>query len=337
MPSPLHIGIVGAGSIVRERHLPGLAGLPDVEITAVCNSDPTSSARAAAEHGIPVVHTDWRALVTDPRLDAVVVGTHPCLHADVSIAALDAGKHVFCQARMATDLPAALRMLEATLRNPTRVAMLCPAPNALKYGSAFTRLLTTGTIGRLLHFRLVVLGDQWSDPSSPAHWRQKTELSGQNILSLGIYAETLRRLIGQPTSLVAQARIAHPLRQGYVVGVPDLVNVLGNWPDGLVGALEFSGVSRFGPREELVIYGEQGTLAYDFKTDEVRLARANYEEPEILSFPTEEAAVWRVERDFIEGIRLGRTPEPSFATGVEYMRVVDAVHRSLHTRAWSDL
>jgi predicted dehydrogenase len=335
MSSPVRIGIVGAGAIVSQRHLPGLVRIPGVEIHAVCNRTPGSARQVAQAYGIPKIYEDWHHLVTDPDLDAVLIGTPPLLHADISVAALHAGKHVFCQARMATDLPSAVRMLAAARRHPELVNMLCPPPNAMRHGRHFTRMLADNVIGRLLHFRLVVLGQQWSDPTTEAHWRQRDELSGQNIMSLGIYAEVLRRFLGQPLALCAQARVVHPVRHGYEVRVPDLLNIIGDWPGNIAGSLEFSGVSLFGPKEELVLYGTDGTLAYDFKTDQITCGRKGETSLEPVSVPPENISEWQVEHDFISAIHNRLQPEPSFATGVEYMRVVDAVHRSLRDRAWA--
>src|SRR4051794_34586745 len=99
--STLNIGIIGAGGIVKTRHLPGLSRIPEVQVAAVCNRSRESGEAVAREWGIPEVMTDWRALVRREDLQAVLIGTWPYTHAQMSIAALEAGKHVFCQARMA--------------------------------------------------------------------------------------------------------------------------------------------------------------------------------------------------------------------------------------------
>src|SRR2546421_8495696 len=121
----LRIGIIGAGGIVRSRHLPALRGIEGVEVIAVCNRSRESGAAVAREFAIPEVMTDWRALVARDNLQAIFVGTWPYTHAEMSIAALDAGKHVFCQARMARNLAEAREMLGAAERHPQQVATLC--------------------------------------------------------------------------------------------------------------------------------------------------------------------------------------------------------------------
>src|SRR4051812_26539485 len=98
---PLRVGLVGAGANTKLRHIPGLRAIAGVELAAVCNRRPESTAAVAREFDIPRTHADWRELVADPDLDAVVIGTWPYLHCLITLAALQAGKHVLCEARMA--------------------------------------------------------------------------------------------------------------------------------------------------------------------------------------------------------------------------------------------
>src|SRR5688572_24993856 len=117
----LNIGIIGAGGIVRSRHLPGLARVPGARVAVVCNRSRESGEAIAREWDIPEVLTDWRALVARDDLQAILIGTWPYTHAEMSIAALEAGKHVFCQARMARDAGEARRMLAAAEAHPGQV------------------------------------------------------------------------------------------------------------------------------------------------------------------------------------------------------------------------
>src|SRR5271163_2041650 len=184
----LRIGIVGAGGIVRQRHLPGLLALPNVQIVAVCNARIETARRVAKEFHIPEVMNDWAEMLDRPDLDIIWIGTPPHLHAPITISALEAGKHVFCQARMAMNLREGREMLVAAQARPQLVTMLCPAPHGMKGGLFFQKLLRDGYAGELWHFRLNALNGQFSDPHAPVHWRQRAELSGLNVLSVGIYA-----------------------------------------------------------------------------------------------------------------------------------------------------
>ncbi|MBA2700773.1 MAG: Gfo/Idh/MocA family oxidoreductase, partial [Chloroflexi bacterium] len=154
MNEPIRIGIVGAGRIVRAEHVPRFRAIEGVSLVGVANHSAASSRRAAEELGLERTYDDWRELVADPGLDAVLVGAWPILHAPVTIAALDASKHVLTEARMAATTKDARVMLAAARRNPDRVAMVVPASFSLWADATIRRLLGDGAIGRVRHVRV---------------------------------------------------------------------------------------------------------------------------------------------------------------------------------------
>jgi predicted dehydrogenase len=328
LPKKLRIGIVGAGGIVRQRHLPGLQALPNVQVVTVCNSRPETARQIAKEFHIPEVMTDWAEMLDRRDLDIIWIGTPPVLHAPITISALEAGKHVFCQARMAMNLREGREMLVAAQARPQLVTMLCPPPHGMKGGKFFQKLLHDGYAGELYHFRLIADRDTFADALAPAHWRQRTELSGINMLTVGIYAEVLEKWIGVPRRIHAQAKVSVPKREGYVVHIPDVVHVFGQWPNGLAGTLEWSGVAQFPPDETLTLHGRDGTLVYNFTKDEIFGARRGDKELRSLSIPPELLTEWIVEKDFIDAVVHGGHPEPSFETGVQYLEFTEAVQLS---------
>jgi predicted dehydrogenase len=322
------IGIIGAGGIVRQRHLPGLMAMPNVQVVAVCNSRLESAQRIAKEFHIPEALDDWAEILDRPDIDIIWIGTPPVLHAPITISALEAGKHVFCQARMAMNLREGREMLVAAQERPHLVTMLCPPPHGMKGGKFLQKLLRDGYVGELWHFRLAALRDQFSDPLAPPHWRQRTELNGINALTVGIYAEVLQRWLGVPRRLHAQMKVCVPKRDGYAVHVPEVVQVFGQWANGLAGSLEWSGVAQFPPDETLTLYGRDGTLVYNFTKDEIFGARRGEKELHRLAIPPELETHWTVEKDFIEAVMQGGHPEPSFETGVQYLEFTEALNLS---------
>jgi len=158
----LRIGIVGAGGIVRQRHLPGLQALPNVQVLAICNSRIESAQKVAKDLDIPEVVGDWAEMLDRRDIDIIWIGTPPVLHAPITLSALEAGKHVFCQARMAMNLREGREMLVAAQARPRLVTMLCPAPHGMKGGKFFQKLLRDGYAGELWHFRLTAVRDQFA-------------------------------------------------------------------------------------------------------------------------------------------------------------------------------
>ena len=336
----LQVGIVGAGNIVRTRHLPALKRSPDIEIVAVSNSTYESSEKFCQEqlpHATPM--QNWADLVALPDLDIIWIGTPPYMHSAVTISALEAGKHVFCQARMSMDLAEAEEMLAASKRYPELVTMLCPPPYGLRGDLLVKKLLAEEYIGRPLHVRLQSLTGNYLDPEAPAHWRQRIEISGLNVLTLGIYVEVLQRWLGDITGVFARGKIVHPVRQGYEVIIPDLLTVLCSFANGAEGVLEFSGVDAHASGDRLEIYGALGTLTYDFTSDIVQAGRIGDRALHVVDVPPDIEGGWHVEEDFIAAVKSkGRVrPRPNFEEGVRYMRVVQAVADSRARNEWVEI
>lgn len=331
MSKRVRIGIVGAGGIVKSRHLPALQAMPEVDIVAVCNSSLESSRRFCAEFlpgAEPMEH--WPELVSRADIDAVWVGATPQMHSEVSCYALRAGKHVFCQARMARDLAEAQQMWEASMSNPELVAMLCPPPYGMKGDLTMKRLLSEGAIGKPHQVILHSMNGAWLDAAAPAHWRQQIEISGLQVLSFGIYIEILQRWLGDIVQVHADGGLVTVERQGYTVDIPDLFHVLCTFRSGAKGNLIFSGVAAHAPHDSIQIYGSEGTLTYNFVTDEIRLGGRSGS-MEALMIPLDEVKDWTVERDFINAVLdpSAPRPKPDFLEGIKYMRVVQAAAESM--------
>jgi predicted dehydrogenase len=330
--SKLKIGIVGAGTVVKTRHLPALRKIPDVEVVAICNSSYESSEKCCTEY-VPEAtpYGNWAELVSHPDIDIVWIGTPPYLHSTVALSALEAGKHVFTQARMAMNLSEAEEMFAAAQRNPHLVTMVCPPPHGLRGSLFMQKLLAEDFLGHPHHLRLQSLSGAYINPDAPPHWRQRDELSGVNVLTLGIYAEVVQRWFGPITHVFAHQKTINPVRYGYEIRIPDMVIVLCKFESGMEGVMEFSGVALFETSDRLQVFGNQGMLSYDFSTDRIIGGRLEEKDASEIDIPPELEQRWRVEEDFIAAVRSPASiqPQPSFAVGVQYMRVVQAVADSV--------
>jgi predicted dehydrogenase len=330
---PIRIGFVGAGSIASQRHLPGLRAIDEVELVAVANRTRASSEHVASEWGFQNVYDDWRDVVRSPDVDAVFIGAPPYLHCEATVAALDAGKHVFCQARMARDYAEARTMYERAQRSD-RVTMVCPPPHALAGDYVVKRLLAEGLLGRLYHVSVRGLGTDYADPDAPLHWRQDAFLSGLNTLALGMWIEVLHRWVGYFASVSAQTAYHVPRRSrpGAVhpvdVRIADSLGIVGTMKNGAIAVLDVSGSTRFAGSPRIELFGSDGTLVYEVRGDRILAARRD--EPELRQVPITlaEQRHWTAEADFISAIRDGTPVTPDFEEGLRYMEVTEAIYRA---------
>lgn len=341
MSKPVRIGIIGAGGIVKSRHLPALQAMPEVEIVAICNSSMASSRDFCDTHAPGAEPmANWWELASREDVNVVWIGATPYMHSEATVYALKSGKHVFCQARMARSLAEAQLMWEASISNPELVAALCPPPQGMRGDATMKRLLREGAIGRVHQVRLNSLSGNWLDPAAPAHWRQRVEISGLQVLTFGIYVEVIQRWLGDIVCVQADGAVVTPVRDGYTVDVPDFLHVLCAFRNGARGSLSFSGVASHPPQDSIEIYGNEGTLTYNFVTDEIRLGRRGASDGrgvggqmEVIPIPPDEVKEWTVERDFVNAVldKNAPRPKPDFLEGIKYMRVVQAAAEALES------
>lgn len=330
----IRIGIVGAGQIARKRHLPGFQELSGVRVVGVCNQRRESAARVARDFNVPKIYGNWEHLIEDDEVDAVVIGAWPYLHCPVTLAALDAGKHVLTEARMAMNAREAQRMHDRATESPHLTTMVVPSPYGLTGDAFFRSLIDSGYLGNLREVHVRGLSSDLADHRSPLGWRQMTKYSGFNMLTLGILYETVLRWAPPANRVLAYASKLIPTRldpetgKKARVGTADSVQVITTQTDSSTGIYRLSGVVWHDTGMSIGLYGSHGTLIYDLTHDVVRGGRRG-EPLEALTIPPKLRGGWQVEADFIAAIR-GERPvtRTDFATGVAYMQFTEAVARS---------
>ncbi len=329
---PIRIGIIGAGQNTRDRHIPGLREQENVEIVGVVNSSPESSRQAAEALDISKSYDSWIDAIADPDTDAIVIGTWPYLHARATIAALEAGKHVMVEARMARDANEAHAMLAAAQAFPGQVAQIVPSPFSLRADRTIQKMLADGYLGDVLAVE-VVARSGFVDRDAPLTWRQDYDLSGMNIMTLGIWYEAVMRWLGTATSVMAMGKTFAKMRPDengrlQAVRIPDHIDVLGDMACGAQLHIQVSAVAGPGEPPSATLFGSEGTLKFTQNT--LFGAQRGDDELSEIEIPSELEGGWRVEEEFVRAIRGEEAiTHTDFETGVKYMEFTEAVNRSL--------
>ncbi|GAB5560858.1 MAG: hypothetical protein SynsKO_25050 [Synoicihabitans sp.] len=329
----LRIGFIGAGGNTRLRHLPGFAEIDGVELVAVANRSVASSQRIVNEFGVSRVAQSWQEIIHAEDIDAVCVGTWPNTHAEITCAALKAGKHVLVEARMADSLSAAKEMLAAREAFPDLVAHIVPSPMTLEADETITRIIAAEELGRLLEVRSDFSNDATLDPQAPLSWRMDERISGINTMALGICYEPIQRWLGGDAEVaLAHAQIVTPERldahgERHRIKIPERLTVQGLWGGARLEMTQ-SSVSKESANCSYQLQGTTGVLDYNVTTGDIGISRPGGSTEEV-EYPRLPIGGWRVERDFVESIRHGApVTRTDFATGIRYMKFTDAVWRA---------
>ena len=176
------IGIIGGGSIVRHRHLPETQLNPHAEVGAVCDIVEARAQELAAEYGCKA-YTDYRELIQDPDLDAVIVAATNTTHAEMTIAALKAGKDVMCEKPMATTLEDARAMVQ-TAHETGRKLMIAHNQRLEPANVKAREILQSGKLGKVLTFTSVFGhpgSEAWAIDGAKT-WFYKKDISGLGVL-----------------------------------------------------------------------------------------------------------------------------------------------------------
>ena len=330
----IRVGFVGAGANTRLRHLPGLKAINGVELVSVCNRSRESSQRVADEFHVSKVHDSWDRLIEAPDTNAICIGTWPYMHCTLALAALKNNKHVLTEARMAMDAAEAQSMLKASREKPELVAQIVPAPHTLKVDGTIKGLIADGYLGDVLSVDLRVHQGGFVDRDAPFHWRNSRELSGYNVMQMGIWYEAMMRWIGPAAAVTAITRVNTKTRTDESgdrrsISIPDQVEILCEISSGPLVHMRFSTVTGLAPADQVWLFGSEGTLMLDAPTMTLSGGRRGDEALSEIEIPPEKRGGWRVEEEFVNAIRgLEPVTHTSFEDGVRYMEFTEAVTRS---------
>ena len=334
--SDIRVGFVGAGANTTLQHLPKLGAIDGVELVSVANRSRESGQRVADEWGLPTVYDNWQDLIAAPDTNAICIGTWPYMHKTLTLAALEAGKHVLCEARMAMNSVEARAMLAASRAKPDLTSQIVPGPLSLKVESTLKKLIADQYMGDIMSVE-ISLGGDFPDPHTPLHWREDRDLSGNNMMRLGIWYEEIMRYVGPARSVRAVTRVHVKSKSDEsgamrYITVPDYLQIISEMESGPVLHIRMSTVLGLAQPDSLTFFGTEGTVRLDVDSLTLQGGRKGDAGLSEIPIPPEEEGHWRVEEEFVNAIRgLEEVTHTSFVDGVKYMEFTDAVHMSART------
>ncbi|MBN9388333.1 MAG: Gfo/Idh/MocA family oxidoreductase [Chloroflexi bacterium] len=358
----LGIAQVGTGAIALANHLPGVQVASHGEMVALCDVNQAALQQAFTATGIEKVYTDYRRMLQDPAVDAVIIATPNIFHKEIALAAIAAGKHVMCEKPLALNYADALEMQQAADKAGVRhmTAFTYRFVPAMRY---MRHLIQSGYIGQPYHFRVNRLQD-WGDRYMA--WRQSMAMAGSGELGdmLSHRVDYGHFLIGPIARLVASTKHLISTRydgagNAYPSDVDDWVAVLAEFESGVTGNLESSklaaGRGEGGKAQDYCeVNGSEGTLIYYLGQPNTLQIGKRGGQLETVAVPEEflkvpgsprdphqgdPVQVFRYDQDFefIQAIVEGRPCQPSFLDGVLVQGVMDAIQLSDREKRWVDV
>ncbi|MEK3882831.1 Gfo/Idh/MocA family oxidoreductase [Paenibacillus sp. PL2-23] len=341
----IQVGIIGAGAI-GNVHMRTLAGIDDMETTAVTDASLPLAQQRAEEHGIGRVHESPQALLEDETIDAVIIGVPNQYHAALAIEALRRGKHVLLEKPMAIDSVAAQAIFEAAGESG-RILMMSHQMRWQGLSRAVKARIENGDMGRIYNAKAGWLRKK-GIPGWGSWFTRKDQSGGGPLIDIGVHMLDLSLyLMGNPKPITVFGSTyaefgpnkegigtwGTPNWDGYY-DVEDLASALIKLDNGATLSLEVSWAAHaaglpeapfiylMGTKGGISIVGERATYVtyQDNEVVETEIVPLEGEEERILMF-----------RHFAECIREHKTPISSALTGYTNNRILDAIYESSRT------
>jgi predicted dehydrogenase len=361
------IGIVGGG-YMGKAHSVAMAAVGAVfntglrpRLEMICATTPASAEGYRAAYGFARATADWRALVADPRVEAVVIASPQETHRPIAEAAFALKKPVFCEKPLGTSLADSAAMLAAA--EAAGVANMVGFNYIRTPASQQARaLLARGAIGRVIWFRGEHTEDFDADATRPATWRNFGAANGTMGDLAPHMVNAALALIGPITRLCADIATVHTGRPGSVGRVvnDDIAQFMCRFEGGVMGHLSFSRVAagrKMGYAYEIT--GTTGAIRFDqedqnalwlYRADDppgergFRKILTGPEHPDYAAFcqgpghgTGYQDQIIIEARDFLRAIETGTPVWPTFRDGMAVNRVIAAAHTSHATGGWVDI
>ncbi|MDR1019695.1 MAG: Gfo/Idh/MocA family oxidoreductase [Synergistaceae bacterium] len=334
------IGVIGCGKVAQVRHIPEYAANPATELAGYFDINAARASGLAEKYG-GSAYGAWRDLLADGSIDAVSVCTTNDTHAEISIAAMRAGKHVLCEKPMAVTLPDCEAMVRVSAETG-RFLMIGQNQRLTKAHRLARQLLSGGVIGNLLTFR-TTFGhggpETWSaDPGTSTWFFDKKRAAMGAMADLGIHKTDLIHFLTGDVVVEATARLFTADKHGPsggLIGVDDNALCIYRLSGGAVGTMTASWTFYGAEDNSTVLYGTKGIIRiYDDPAFAVKVMLAGGEkilcEAEPMQTNDSQTSTGVID-EFARCLAGGTPPEISGEETLKAMRAVFACIESSET------
>ncbi len=324
MNVPLRIGILGAAPIAIAALIRPARRLPDVQVVAVAARDPERARRYAAQQRIPGFYRSYAALLEDPTIDAVYIPLPNSLHAEWSIRALQAGKHVLCEKPLAANAREAAQIARAAA-DTGRVLVEAFHYRYHPLAARLKAILDSGEIGQIQRIET-----EFSVPLlQPRSIQFRYDLGGGATMDVGCYAVNLLRFLAgaEPHVVRAHARLLRPQ-------VDRLMTADFRFDDGRTGRMTCALLSARLLRAGASVYGTAGALHVTFPFLPHYFHRISVCSGETTRYEqlAGETTYFYQLQAFVRAVRGGAPAPTDAADAIANMHVIDAIYQAAGLR-----
>ncbi len=289
MEPPLRFALAGYGAFGR-FHARSIAKAPGATLAAIATPSDANAAAAAADFPAAIIHREWQALIADPAIDAIAIAAPNHLHADIAVAALDAGKHVLVEKPMATTAADCDRVVAAAARSKAVLTVGLQCRLSPQWGR-IKSLIEEGVVGKPQHVHVSLFRHPYRQGASG--WRYDRARVGSWILEEPVHFFDLAlwylRDAGRPVTV-------HAVGAGDT-GMEPVISVLMRFPNGSTAAVN-QVLSGFGHLQTVEVSGTAGAIRATWSADTARSTS-----------PSVDLKLKRTSSDDVENIPVDRSGE----------------------------
>jgi predicted dehydrogenase len=314
-------GLIGCGDISRNRVAPGITNAKNSKLIAVNRFDFTKAESFAKEFGARKWIKNWKDLVEDHDIDAVYIATPVHLHAEQTIAAAEAGKHVLCEKPMSMNASESKRMIDASKANNVKLG-IAYYRNHYPVIEKIKKIISSYEIGKIVYIQSNNFENFNREPGEPMYWAiEKKKSGGGPMMGTGCHRIEVFINIAGPISQVTGFNNNIVFKRE----VEDSSIAHFKFTNGAEGLLTSSHAAKE-PRDTLDIYGSEGSIHVPVLNEGILTVRTQ-EGERTEKYPNTINVHLPLIEDFISAVLNDHEPSTNGIKGREISRITDEIYK----------